>query len=196
MGRIVISENVTLDGVLQDPNGDEGSARGGWFARISDADRQAWAQLMLSEALGTQALLFGRRSFEYFADRWAGRGGELGDRMRSLPKYVVSSTPIEPDAWGKTTRLIGDPASAVTALKQQVNGEIVVYASGRLVHTLIEHDLADELRLTVHPFVLGTGHRLFEETSDIKALRLTAARTLGDGLAFLTYNRDRHNPCD
>jgi dihydrofolate reductase len=186
MGRIVISENVSLDGVIQDPTGEEGFRLGGWFGQIGDKDREAWAQVELDEALGTEALLLGRRSYEYFAARWASRSGEWADRLNSLPKYVVSSTLEDPD-WNNSTVLKGEVVDEVSNLKHRVNGDIVVYASGHLVHTLIEHDLVDELRLMIYPFVLGAGERLFGETSDSKPMRLIGTRTVGDGLACLTY---------
>jgi dihydrofolate reductase len=186
MGKIVVSENVSLDGVVQDPTGEEGFRHGGWFIQISDNDRAAWAKAGLDEALSAQALLLGRRSDEYFAARWLSRSGEWADRLNSMPKYVVSST-LEHPAWSNATVLKGDVVNEVTKLKRELAGEIVVYGSRQLVHTLMEHDLADELRLTVHPVVLGTGQRLFGETSGKKPMRLLAARTLGDGLAYLTY---------
>jgi dihydrofolate reductase len=186
MGKIVISENVSLDGVIQDPTGEEGFRLGGWFGQIGDKDREAWAQVELDEALGTEALLLGRRSYEWFAARWASRSGEWADRLNSLPKYVVSSTLEDPD-WNNSTVLKGDVVNEVSKLKQRVNGDIVVYASGQLVHTLIGHDLADELRLMIYPFVVGAGERLFGETSDTKPMHLVDTRTVGDGLAFLTY---------
>ena len=186
MGKIVISENVSLDGVIQDPTGDEGFRLGGWFGQIGDKDREAWAQVELDEALGTEALLLGRRSYEWFAARWASRSGAWADRLNSLPKYVVSATLEDPD-WNNSTVLNGDVVNEVSKLKQRVNGDIVVYASGHLVHTLIEHDLVDELRLMTYPVVLGAGERLFGETSDKKPMRLVDTRTVGDGLAFLTY---------
>lgn len=186
MGKIVISENVTLDGVIQDPTGEEGFGLGGWFSQIGDRDREAWAQVELDEALGTEALLLGRRSYEWFAARWASRSGPWADRLNSLPKYVVSSTLDNPE-WNNATVLRGDVVTEVSTLKQTVPGDIVVYASGQLVHTLTEHDLVDELRLMIHPFVLGSGERLFRETSGWKPLRLVDTRTVGDGLAFLTY---------
>ena len=186
MGKIVISENVSLDGVVQDPTGDEGFSHGGWFGQIGDKDREAWAQVELDEALGTEALLLGRRSYEWFAARWASRSGAWADRLNSLPKYVVSATLEDPD-WNNSTVLNGDVVNEVSKLKQRVNGDIVVYASGHLVHTLIEHDLVDELRLMTYPVVLGAGERLFGETSDKKPMRLVDTRTVGDGLAFLTY---------
>jgi dihydrofolate reductase len=188
MGKIVISENVSLDGVIQfdDPTGDERFEPGSWFGRISDKDREEWAQVFLDEALGTEALLLGRRSDEWFAARWTSRSGEWADRLNSLPKYVVSSALQEPK-WNNSTVLNGDVVDEVSKLKHRVNGDIVVYASGQLVHTLMEHDLVDELRLIVFPVVFGAGERLFGKTSDTKSMRLVDTRTVGDGLAVLTY---------
>ncbi len=166
MGKIVISENVSLDGVIQDPTGEEGFRLGGWFDRMGDKDREAWAKVEFEEALGAEALLLGRRTYEWFVARgWASRSGEWADRLRSLPKYVVSST-LEDLDWNNSTVLKGDVVNEVSKLKQKVNGDIVVYGSGRLVHTLMEHDLVDELRLMICPVVLGAGERLFGETSD------------------------------
>jgi dihydrofolate reductase len=192
MGKIVISENVALDGVVQDPTGEEDFGRGGWFARVGEKDRQEWNKLELDEALNAEALLLGRRTYEFFAARWPSRSGEWADRLNSMPKYVVSATLDDPDAWNNSTVLKGDAVSAVSTLKQKIDGEIVVYASGQLVHTLIEHDLVDELRLTVHPFVVGAGERLFGQTSYMKPLRLIDTRTLGDGVAYLIYEAHRH----
>jgi dihydrofolate reductase len=186
MGRIVISQNVSLDGVVQDPTGEEGFRHGGWFDQMGDKDREDWAKVEFDEALGAEALLLGRRSDEYFGTRWTGRSGEWADRLNSLPKYVVSSTLVEPH-WNNSTVLTGEVVDEVSRLKQELEGEIVVYASCQLVHTLMEHDLVDELRMTVHPFVLGDGERLFGETSDKMSLRLINSRTIGDGLVFLTY---------
>ena len=186
MGKIVISENVSLDGVVQDPTGDEGFWLGGWFSRISDKDREAWMQVELDEALGADAMLLGRRSYEFFAPRWAPRSGEWADRLNSMPKYVVSATLEDPD-WNNSTVLNGDVVDEASKLKQRVDGDIVVYASGQLVRTLMEHDLVDELRLMIYPFVLGAGNRLFGETVDMKAMHLVDIRTVGDQLAFLTY---------
>jgi dihydrofolate reductase len=188
MGKIVVSENVTLDGVIQDPTGEDGSARGNWFSGLGGKDREEWAKVELEEALGAEALLLGRRSHAYFITRgWASRGGEWADRLRSLPKYVVSSSALEGPDWGSSTVLKGDVVDEVSKLKQQVNGDIVVYGSGRLVHTLIDHDLVDELRLMTYPIVIGAGERLFGQTSGVKPMRLVDTRTVGDGLAFLTY---------
>jgi dihydrofolate reductase len=186
MGTIVVSENVSLDGVVQDPTGEEGFGRGGWFAEVGDEDRQAWGEVALSEALRADALLLGRHSDEFFGSRWSGRSGELAERLNGLPKYVVSSTLATP-VWQNSTVLDGDVVDAVAKLKERVDGEIVVYASRLLVRTLIEHDLVDELRLTVYPVVLGAGERLFGETGDRKPMRLVGTRTVGTGLAHLTY---------
>lgn len=191
MGKIVISENISLDGVIQDPTGEEGFRLGGWFGQVGDKDREQWAKVEFDEALGTEALLLGRRSYEWFAVRWASRSGEWADRLNSLPKYVVSSTLEDPN-WNNSTVLKGDVVNEVSKLKQRANGEIVVYASGQLVHTLIEHDLVDELRLMIYPFVLGAGERFFGETSDKKPMRLVDTRTVGDSLAFLTYQPVRN----
>jgi dihydrofolate reductase len=186
MGKIVISTNVTLDGVVQDPDGHEGFRLGGWFGEFGAADLEAWAKVLFDEALGTAALLLGRRSDAWFAERWLSRPGEWADRLNSLPKYVVSST-LEPPRWSNSTVLTGDVVDQVSKLKQDLDGDIVVYASYQLGRTLIEHDLVDELRLVVFPVVLGAGERLFGETSDKKAMRLLSARTIGNGLALLTY---------
>ncbi len=186
MGKIVISTNVSLDGVVQDPDGGEGFRLGGWFAQDGGKDVEEWAKVEFEEALGTDALLLGRRSDEWFAARWQSRSGEWADRLNSVPKYVVSSTLEEP-RWSNSTVLKGDVVDEVSKLKQELDGEIVVYASCQLARTLIEHDLVDELRLFVFPVLLGDGERLFGATSDKKSLRLLDNRTVGDGLAFLTY---------
>jgi dihydrofolate reductase len=192
MGKIVISQNVSLDGVVQDPTGEEGFTHGGWFDEFLDGDREAWAEVELAEALGAEALLLGRRSAEYFGSRWSTRTGEWADRLNGLPKYVVSSTLVDP-AWSNSTVIGGDVVSQVSKLKQEIQGEIVVYASRQLVHTLIEHDLVDEVRLIVFPVVLGSGERLFGETGDRKPVRLVHARAVGENLAFLTYELVRES---
>ncbi|TML27456.1 MAG: deaminase [Actinobacteria bacterium] len=184
MGKIVVSENVSLDGVIQDPAGDEGFRLGGWVGLIKNSPQLN--KLALDEALGAEALLLGRRSYEWFAARWPSRGGELADRLNSLPKYVVSSTLRDPD-WNNSTVLKGDAVDEVSKLKQQLKGEIVVPASFQLVRTLIERDLVDEVRLKLFPVVLGDGERLFGETSDKKAMHLVHTQTVADGIVFLTY---------
>jgi dihydrofolate reductase len=190
MGKIIISDNVSLDGVIQDPAGDEGFSRGGWVGLIKD--HPELGKLALDEALGAEALLLGRRSYEWLAARWPSRSGELADRFNGMPKYVVSSTLEEPD-WNNSTVLKGDVVNEVAKLKHELEGEIVVPASFQLVHTLIEHGLVDELRLKIFPVVLGAGERLFDETSDKKPMRLLDTQTLGDGVAFLTYELVREN---
>jgi dihydrofolate reductase len=184
MAKIVVSDNVSLDGVIQDPTGDEGFRVGGWVGLIKD--RPELGRLALDEALGAEALLLGRRSYEWFAARWPSRSGELADRLNSLPKYVVSST-LERLDWNNSTALKGDVLDEVSKLKHELEGEIVVPASFQLVHTLMEHDLVDEFRLKVFPVVLGAGERLFGETSDKKALRLVDTRTVEGDIIFVTY---------
>ncbi len=190
MGKIVISENVSLDGVVQDPTGEEGFRYGGWFLQMEGSDREEWAKVALDEARTAQALLLGRRSDEYFGTRWLSRSGELADRLNELPKYVVSAT-LDKPRWSNATVLGGDVPGQVSKLREQLPGDIVVIGSIQLAHTLIEHDLADEFRLKIFPVVLGAGQRLFGETSDKKPVRLVHARALGDGLAYLSYERVR-----
>jgi dihydrofolate reductase len=186
VGKIIITTNISLDGVVQDPDGQEGSPLGGWFGQFGGKDLEAWAKLETEEALGADALLLGRRSDEWFATRWLSRAGEWADKLNSMPKYVVSSSLSEP-AWSNVTVITGDVVGEVSKLKREISGEILVYASYQLVHTLIEHDLADELRLVVFPVVLGAGERLFGETSDKKPMRLVHVTTIGEGLTFVTY---------
>jgi dihydrofolate reductase len=189
MGTILVSENVSLDGVIQDPAGDEGFRVGGWVGLIKDSPQLN--KLALDEALGAEALLLGRRSYEWFAARWPSRSGELADRLNSLPKYVVSSN-LEDPAWNNSTVLKGDPVAEVSRLKQELSGVMLVPASFRLLRALMEHDLVDQLRLKIFPVVLGAGERLFGETSDKKPMRLVGTQTLGDGVVILTYEAVRH----
>jgi dihydrofolate reductase len=186
MGKIVIFTNMSLDGVVQDPDGQERFRLGGWFGQSGGTDLEEWAKIVQGQAFRTDALLLGRRSDEWFGTRWASRDGELASRLNGLPKYVVSAT-LEHPTWTNVTVLDGDVVDDVRKLKQELDGEIAVYASYQLVRTLIEHDLVDELRLFVFPVVLGAGERLFGSTSEKKPIRLVDSRTIGDGLAFLTY---------
>ena len=195
MGKIIVSENVSLDGIVQDPVGDEGFRHGGWWGQYGGKDLEQWGKVETEEALAAEALLLGRRTDEMFAGLWLSRDGAWADRLNSMPKYVVSSTLSEP-SWSNATGfkgavLTGDVVTEVSELKQRLDGDIVVYGSARLVHTLMEHDLVDEVRLTVYPVVLGDGERLFVQTSDKRPMRLTGMRTLGEGLAYLTYARAR-----
>ena len=191
MGRIVVSENVSLDGVIQDPAGVEGFRLGGWVGRIGSQGREEAARVALDEALGADAFLLGRRSYEFLAGRWPSRTGPLADRLNILPKYVVSST-LQAPVWNNTTLLKGDVIGEVAKLRQEIEGEIIVAASFQLWHTLMNHDLVDELRLMIYPVVLGSGQRLFGETSDRKLMRLVTARPVDD-LALLTYETVRES---
>jgi dihydrofolate reductase len=191
MGRIVVSENISLDGVTEDPTGEAGFVNGGWFGQITDEDRAAWAAVELEEALASEVMLLGRRSYEYFEARWPSRTGEWADRLNSMPKYVVSST-LENPGWNNTKVLTGDVLGEIANLKESVAGDVVVYASGQLVPSLIEHHLVDELRLMVYPFLLGGSHSLFRELSDQNPLRIVDARRVGESLALLTYELIRH----
>src|SRR6186997_1664403 len=173
MGTIIVSENVTLDGVIQDPAGTEGFGRGGWVGRVGDRGREEAAKALLEEALGAEAQLFGRRTYEFLAARWPSRSGDLADRLNGMPKYVVSSSLRDPE-WNNTTVLTGDVTQEVSRLKEELGGEIVVAGSIRLVRTLVENDLVDEMRLMVYPVVLGSGERLI------------GTRKVDD-LAYLTY---------
>jgi dihydrofolate reductase len=188
MGKIVVSENISLDGVVQDPTGEEGFERGGWFLRISDRDRAGWAEAGLEEALGSEAMLLGRRTEEYLAARWPSRTGTWADRLNSMPKYVVSATLSEPK-WTNSTVLAAGAVTEASKLKQELAGEIVVAGSIQLVHALLAHDLVDELRLMVFPVVIGAGSRLFTETADAMLLRLVSVRAVGDSLTQLIYQR-------
>jgi dihydrofolate reductase len=184
MGRIVVTEFVSLDGVMEDPGGAEDFEYGGWsfeFKRGDEGDK-----FKLEEALDSEALLLGRVTYEGFADAWPEREGEFADKFNSMPKYVVSSTLKDPE-WNNSTVLDGDVADEVSKLKKEQDGDIVVHGSAQLVHTLIENDLVDEVRLMVFPVVLGKGKRVFGETSDKKPLKLADSKTVGDGVTILTY---------
>ena len=190
MAKIVVTENVSLDGVVQDPTGEEGLGRGSWTGQISDQDRAEWARALFEDALGADALLLGRRSDAWFAARWLCRDGEWADRLNGLPKYVVSAT-LDSPRWSNATVLRGDAVTEVCRLRQELDGTVVVYASGQLVRTLVDHDLVDELRLMIYPAVIGAGEHLFAATSDPKLWRLSRIRTVGESLAYLTYERGR-----
>jgi dihydrofolate reductase len=176
MGKIVISENVSLDGLA------DGKRLLEYVGRITGEA----GQVLLDEALATEALLLGRRGYEFFAARWPSRTGEYAGRLNSMPKYVMSSTLADP-AWANTTVLHGDAVTEVRKLRQQAEGDIVVYGSIQLARTLMEHDLADELRLTVYPVVAGAGEPLFGKTRDIMPMRLVGTRTISGGVVLLTY---------
>jgi dihydrofolate reductase len=186
VGRIVVTEFVSLDGVMEDPGGAEDFKHGGWsFAidRGEEGDR-----FKLDETLSSDALLLGRVTYEGFARAWPSREGEFADKFNTMPKYVVSSTLKKPE-WNNSRVLDGDVPDAVAKLREEQDGDIVVHGSATLVQTLLEHDLVDELRLMVFPVVLGSGKRLFGETSDRKPLRLVDSKVVGDGVGILVYRR-------
>jgi dihydrofolate reductase len=186
MGRIVVTEFVSVDGVMEDPGGAEDYAHGGWafeFSRGDDGDK-----FKLDETMESDALLLGRKTYEGFAEAWPERDGEFADKFNNMPKYVVSSTLRDPE-WTNTTVLDGDLAEAVAKVRDAHDGMIVVHGSARLAQSLLAADLVDELRLMVFPVVLGTGKRLWGDTDDKKALKLTDSKIVGDGVAILVYQR-------
>ena len=184
MGRIVVTEFVSLDGVMEDPGGSESFRHGGWSFEIARGDEGD--KFKLDETSASDALLLGRKTYEGFAAAWPSRDGEFADKFNTMPKYVVSSTLAEPE-WQNSTVLKGDLATEVTKLKQEYDGDVVVHGSAQLVHALLEQDLVDQLRLMVFPVVLGSGKRVFGELNDKKPLRLVDSKTVGDGVAILTY---------
>src|SRR5919197_1225592 len=186
MGRIVVTEFVSLDGVIEDPGGAEDFKYGGWSFEIPPGDEGD--QFKLEETLQSEALLLGRVTYEGFAAAWPSREGEFADKFNTMPKYVVSSRISDP-SWNNTTVLSGDVPEEVEKLKQQHDGDIVVHGSAQLAQMLLEHDLVDALHLMVFPVLLGAGKRLFGETSDKKRLQLADSRTVGDGVAILVYRR-------
>ncbi len=188
MGKIIVSTNTSLDGVVQDPDGKEGWARGGWLEAAMGSDREVWAKSFFDEAMSTDALLLGRQSEQWFGSRWASRTGAWADRLNGLPKYVVSSGA---PTWTNATVLGKDLVGAVTSLKREVHGEIAVYASYQLVNALMANDLVDEVRVIVFPVVVGTGRRLFGEESGKNPLRLASVRPLGEGLVSVAYASPR-----
>lgn len=184
MGKIIVTEFISLDGVIEAPGGGEKFKHAGWsfkFNRGTEGDK-----FKLDETRSSAALLLGRVTYEGFAAAWPTRDGEFADKLNAIPKYVVSATLTNP-TWNNSTVLTGEVADQVANLKQKQDGNIVVHGSARLVQSLLEHELVDELRLMVFPVVLGTGKRLFGESSDMKTLRLTNSKVVGDGVAIFTY---------
>jgi len=190
MGKIVVTEFISMDGVIQAPGGGEEYKHAGWTFEINRGDEGD--RFKLDELMEAEAQLLGRVTYEGFAAAWPTMKDEAGfaDRMNGMPKYVVSSTLGEPE-WQNTTVLSGDVAGEVAKLKDEVDGVILVAGSAQLVQALIEHDLVDELRLMVFPVVLGSGKRLFGETADKKPMRLADSKFVGDGIAILTYEAVR-----
>jgi dihydrofolate reductase len=183
MGRIVVTEFVSLDGVMQDPGGGD-FEHAGWTFEIErgeDGDR-----FKLEETLDTEALLLGRVTYEGFAAAWPSMQGEFADKFNGMPKYVVSST-LERPEWNNTTVLAGDVLEEVSKLRQEAKGDLVVHGSAQLVQTLVDAGLVDEMRLMVFPVILGAGKRLFSTTRDKEPLRLVDSKIVGDGIAVLTY---------
>ena len=188
MSKLVVSEFVTLDGVMEDPGGAEGFDRGGWafqFERGPEGDK-----FKLDEVLASEALLLGRVTYEGFAAAWPSRTGDFADKFNTMPKFVVSTT-LENPEWNNTTVIGGDVAAEVARLKERFTGDVLVNGSAQLVDTLVRNGLVDEYRLMVFPVVLGRGKRLFAETSDKKRLRLVESKAVGDGIAILTYTCSR-----
>jgi dihydrofolate reductase len=193
MTKLIVFENVSLDGVIQDPTGEEGLNAVDWRADLTEADQEAWHELILADALGADALLLGRSGYDFFAARYPGRTSALAGQMNGLPKYVVSSTLTDPK-WHNTTVLAGDPVTEVERLTRTVDGEIRVYASARLLSLLLAHDLVDELRLAVFPVLMGAGDHVFTQSErgkplHPKLLRLAEVRTVGANLLQLTHRR-------
>jgi dihydrofolate reductase len=185
MGRIVVTEFVSLDGVMEDPGGSEGFEHGGWSFEVSRGEEGD--RFKLDETMATDALLLGRRTYEGFAEAWPQRSGEFADKFNEMPKYVVSSTLTDPE-WNNTTVLEGELAAEVERLKSDHEGDIVVHGSASLAEALLEEDLVDELRLMVFPVILGSGRRLFGDSPKRK-LELTDSKVVGDGVAILVYER-------
>jgi dihydrofolate reductase len=186
MGRIVVSEFVSIDGVIEDPGGAEDYAKGGWafeFSRGEEGDK-----FKLDETMNSAALLLGRVTYEGFAEAWPSREGEFADKFNNMPKYVVSTTLKDPE-WTNSTVIGGNLPEEVGRLRGEIEGDIVVAGSATLVQALLANDLVDELRLMVFPVMLGSGKRLFGDTSDKQPLRLTDSKTVGDGVQILIYQR-------
>ena len=185
MGRIVVTEFVSVDGVMEAPGPDgSGFKHEGWTFNISTGEEGN--KFKLDETMASEAQLLGRVTYQGFASAWPSVKGEFGDKFNNMPKYVVSST-LEKAEWNNSTVLKGDLVEEVSKLRDELDGDIVVHGSAQLTQALLEHDLVDELRLMVFPVVLGSGKRLFGETSDKKPLRLVDSRTVGDGVAILIY---------
>jgi dihydrofolate reductase len=186
MGRIVVTEFVSLDGVIEAPGGGEDYKHAGWTFEIDRGEEGD--KFKLNEVMEAEAQLLGRVTYEGFAAAWPTMTDEVGfaEKMNTMPKYVVSSTLKEAE-WSNSTVLHGDVAEEVAKLKSEIDGVILVAGSARLVQALVDHDLVDELRLMVFPVLLGSGKRLFGDVSEKKSLRLTGTKTLGEGIALLTY---------
>jgi dihydrofolate reductase len=185
MGEIVVTEFISLDGVVEDPGGAEDFKHGGWsfeFSRGDEGDK-----FKLDELMSAEALLLGRRTFEGFAEAWPSREGEFADKFNNMPKYVVSSTLSDPEWTNSTVIDPGELTAAVGKLRDEHDGDIQVAGSVQLVQALLENDLVDRLHLMMFPVVLGSGKRLFGESDDKLTMRLTDSRAVGDGVSILVY---------
>lgn len=189
MGAIIASTNVTVDGAVRDPTGEEGRPGGGWFGRIDPADREAFGRAALAEARSAEAFLMGRHTYRFLAARWPARTGPLADRLREIAKFVVSTRLSDP-RWPNTTVLRDDPIPTIARLRKQLAGEIVVPASYRLVRALLAAELVDELRVIVYPFVLGNGDPGIGALPAARGLRLIDHGRLGEQLTYATYRID------
>jgi dihydrofolate reductase len=188
MSRLVVSQFVSVDGVIEDPVGIEGLGRGEWVRASTGPEG---GKYKLDEIMDAAAMLLGRRTYESYAGAWPTRDDEYADKINSMPKYVVSSTLVDP-MWSNTTVLgDGDAATSVGALKQQIDGDILIHGSAQLTYALMEHDLVDEWRLMVFPIVVGAGKRFFGDLGKAVDVRLVECRAVGDGVAILTYEAVR-----
>jgi dihydrofolate reductase len=186
MGRIVVTEFISVDGIVEDPGGSEDFKYGGWAFDFSRGDQGD--QFKLDETMASDALLLGRVTYEGFAEAWPQRDGEFAEKFNNMPKYVVSSTLTAPE-WTNSTVVGGDLGEAVERLKGEHDCDIVVHGSVQLARELLDRDLVDELRLMVFPVVLGGGKQLWGETSDKKGLKLVDSKVVGDGVAIMVYGR-------
>ena len=185
MGRIVVTEFISLDGVIEAPGGDEKNFKhAGWSFEVSRGTEGD--NFKVDETNSSDALLLGRTTYQGFAAAWPSRTGEFADKFNTMSKYVVSSTLKDP-TWNNSKVLSGNIVDEVSKLRDKQDGNIVVHGSARLVQTLLENDLVDEVRLMVFPVVLGRGKRLFGDTTDKKRLRLVESKMVGDGVAILVY---------
>jgi dihydrofolate reductase len=188
MGRIIVTEFVSLDGVMEAPGGGEGYKHAGWTFEISRGEEGN--QFKLKETFDSEALLLGRVTYEGFAQAWPSREGEFADKFNGMPKYVVSST-LKQAEWNNSTILHGDLTEEITKLKKKVTGNIVVHGSAQLVQTLLANDLIDELRLMVFPIILGSGKKLFGPLDQTKSMKLISSQTVGAGVEVLIYEPKR-----
>ena len=185
MARLVVSEFVSLDGVMQAPGGESGYRHSGWVMKFPDPEQYRYK---LDEVLAHEALLLGRKTYDGFAAAWPSRTGEFADKMNAMPKYVASTT-LRKAVWNNSTVLESGVPEAVSKLKNTLDGDILVAGSRTLVNALLRHALIDEYRLMVFPIILGSGMRLFDEAVDATTLELVETKPLGNGAVILTYQR-------